>query len=164
MVVRLSDLPALWSTDPLAAPGMPLGMAGFTAPGTAPRGQLLLDRASTLAGVRPGGRGIRGIEGVPLSLAASECRNARECFITDRVFALVDDDGSMCLRLPAEIADDLVENGLCMRAGKNLLTWPVSNDHQLEIAWRILLNAYWNATGTPPKRARRLWSEWVINH
>ena len=95
MVVRLSDLPALWSTEPLAAPGMPLGLAGFTAPGMAPRGQMLLDRASTLAGVRPGGRGIRGIEGVPLSLAASECRNARECFITDRVFALVDDDGSM---------------------------------------------------------------------
>ena len=128
------------------------------------RGQLLLERASSLADVQPGGRGIHGIDGTPLHLAAQSCRNKRDAFIRDRVFVVIGDEGSMCLRLPDDLADDLVDNGLCIRLGKNLLTWPIANEYQLEVNWRILLHAYWNATSTTKKHARRMLSEFVIQH
>jgi len=164
MAVRFSELPAPWVLNTahsardrvVATDGRParIGL----------RGQLLLERADSLAGVRIGGRGIPGVAGVPLSLDPKQCKRKTDLFLRDRVFALVADDGAVCLRLPTDIGDDLVENGLCVRAGKNLLTWPVENEHMLEIAWRILLHAYWEVTGTPARHARRLWSEWVINH
>ena len=70
----------------------------------------------------------------------------------------------MCLRLARDVADDLIDNGLCVQAGRNHLTWPVVSVHQLNVSWRILLHAYWTAVGMPSRHARRLWSEWVINH
>ncbi len=85
-------------------------------------------------------------------------------FLKGRIFAVVATDGSMCLRLPKDIGADLIDNGLCMQAGRNLLTWPVTTAHQFEVSWRILLHAYWNAAGSAERHARRLWSEWVINH
>jgi hypothetical protein len=127
-------------------------------------GRVLVLRASELENIAISTEGVPGISGTPLAIAdVSKCRDS-DCFITDSVFAVVNQDGSICLRLPTAIASDLLENGLCLRAGKNLLTWAPETPHQLEVAWRILLHAYWNATGTPTKRSRRLWSEWVINH
>ena len=80
------------------------------------------------------------------------------------MFAVVGDDGALCLRLPETVVDDLVESGLGVRAGKNFLTWPVTDADQLETNWRILLHAYWQVTEFAPRKARRMWSEWVIRH
>ena len=110
------------------------------------------------------GSGIAGFDGVPLHLAPGACTNLENVFLRDRIFAAVGNDGSLCLRLPTDIAVELVDNGLCLTAGKNLLTWPVENAYQLEVNWRILLLTYWHATGTSGKRARRLWSEFAIKH
>jgi len=164
MVVRIADLPTPWTAIPAFALGIAQEYADPEARQLLPMGPLLLARASSLAGITVGGRGIQGISGTPLHLTATECRNTHDCLISNRVLMVVDVDGSMCLRLPREIAEDLIDNGLCIRAGKNLLTWPPANEHQLEIAWRILLHAYWHATSTRPERMRRMWSEWVINH
>ncbi len=164
MVARLSEMTTPWAVD-FAAAGDGLS---FAAPQKtariALRGQLLLERAAALKGVRIGGRGVPGFDGVPLHLAPDECRNLENVFLRDRVFAAIGNDGSMCLRLPGDIAVELIDNGLCVTAGKNLLTWPVESAYQLEVNWRILLLTYWQATGTSGKRARRLWSEFAINH
>jgi len=164
MVARLSEMPALWAVESAFAPGSSHLRASHNAHRPALRGRLLLERASSLADIQLGGRSIPGMEGTPLRIADAACRNNADAFIRDRVFAVIHNDGSMCLRLPRDIADDLVDNGLCLRAGKNLLTWPVENTRQMEISWRTLLHAYWYVTDTPPRRARRLWSEWVIQH
>jgi len=164
MVARLSEMPNIWAAESAVAKGSKNQLAGIHAPRLALRGQLLLERATSLADVSVGGRGIPGFAGVPLHVAENACRHTADSLLRDRVFAAIANDGSICMRLPEEIGDDLVENGLCVRAGKNLLTWPVGNDHQLEVSWRILLHAYWNVTGVAPKHARRLWSEFVIQH
>ena len=164
MVARLSEMPDIWTAESAVAQGSKNQFAGIHAPRLALRGQLLLERATALADVSAGGRSIPGFAGIPLHIAKSACRRTGDSFLRDHVFAAIADDGSICMRLPQEIGDDLVENGLCVRAGKNLLTWPVTNDHQLEVSWRILLHAYWNVTGVSPKHARRLWSEFVIQH
>jgi len=127
-------------------------------------GQRLLQRAADLDNVGISRTNITGISGTPLHLVDTSACTNEDCFITGSVFAIVNQDGSICLRLPQGVATDLIENGLCLRAGKNLLTWPPEGAHQLEVAWRILQHAYWNAAGIPPRHARRLWSEWVINH
>jgi len=140
--------------------------ASGTSPASHPpsMGRVLVLRASELENIAISPEGVPGISGTPLIVAdSSKCRDG-DCFINDSVFAIVNQDGSICLRLPTAIANDLLENGLCLRAGRNLLTWAPETPHQLEVAWRILLHAYWNASGTPTKRSRRLWSEWVINH
>lgn len=161
MVARLSENYARRSS------GSGTGLAGVDSShdSYAPAmGQVLLLRASELEHVVISAERIPDISGTPLVIAdANKCGDA-DCFITNSVFAIVNHDGSICLRLPESIANDLLENGLCLRAGKNLLTWAPETPHQLEVAWRILLHAYWNAAGTPTKRSRRLWSEWVINH
>ena len=164
MVARLSQLSALRTVDTATAPDSSLEHIGSPPTQLALRGQLLLERASSLAGVQPGGRGITGIAGMPLHLAAHSCRNKRNAFIRDRVFAVISGDGSMCLRLPDDLADDLVDNGLCIRLGKNLLTWVIENEYQLEVNWRILLHAYWNVTSTSRKHTRWMLSEFVIQH
>lgn len=133
-------------------------------PHVASMGQRLLQRVVELERVGISNEGIPGIDGTPLYISDTTGSGNEECFIADSVFAVINQDGSICLRLPNTIAADLIENGLCVRAGKNLLTWPPESPHQLEVAWRILLHAYWNAAGTPARRSRRLWSEWVINH
>jgi len=161
MVARLSENYARWSADS----GPDLAEAkNWRAPPAASIGRLLLMRAGELENVAIGREAITDISGTPLYLQDPSGCSTEDCFITGSVFAIVANDGSICLRLPNAIANDLIENGLCLRAGKNLLTWPPENAHQLEVAWRILLHAYWNAAGTPTKRSRRLWSEWVINH
>ena len=161
MVARLSENYARRS----AGSGTGLADCGIVRDNYAPSmGQVLLLRASELENVVTSAEGLPNISGTPLAIAdAKKCADA-DCFITDSVFAVINHDGSICLRLPDSIASDLLENGLCLRAGKDLLTWVPETPHQLEIAWRILLHAYWNAAGTPTKRSRRLWSEWVINH
>lgn len=161
MVARLSENYARRS----ASSGTGLADVGISHDSYAPSmGQVLLLRASELDSVAIGAEGVPGISGSALVIAdENRCKDA-DCFIADSVFAVVNDDGSICLRLPNTIANDLLENGLCLRAGRNLLTWAPETQHQLEVAWRILVHAYWNATGTPTKRSRRLWSEWVINH
>ncbi len=164
MVARFSELPAprVGHVDPT------LGDAHLHTDNASARlglrGLMLLERASSLDGVRLGGRGIPGISGIPLYIEPAHCRNQSDTFIRGRAFAVICSDGSVCLRLPKDVADDLVRNGLCLKAGKNLLTWPVTSERQLEVTWRILLHAYWNVTGTPRKQARRLWSEWVIQN
>ncbi len=163
MVARFGDMSVPWIADESAAPGLRHPLAGSGTAHLIPEGQRLLARASTLANVRSGGRGIHGFAGTPLRLA-SFLREPRGGFIHGRMFAAIARDGSMCLRLNATVAEDLIENGLCMQAGRNQLTWPINTVHQLEVSWRILLHAYWDVSGTPPKHARRLWSEWVINH
>jgi len=164
MVARLSEFSAPWADNFAPDLDSSRGNVGTLLPPLALRGRLLLERASTLTGVQAGGRNIPGIAGTPLHLVGEECRKSRNTFMRDRVFAAIGDDGSMCLRLPEDLADDLVENGLCVRLGKNLLTWKIENEYQLEVNWRILLHAYWNVTGPSPKQARRLLSEWVIQH
>lgn len=164
MVARLSELPALW----VGCPETTLGDAHLhtdTAPARLGlRGLMLLERASSLDGVRLGGRGIPGFRGVPLTLDPARCRNQDGTFIRNRCFAVIGTDGSVCLRLPKHLADDLVDNGLGIVCGKNILTWPVTGAQQLEVNWRILLHAYWNITDLSAKRARRMWSEWVVRH
>lgn len=164
MVARFTEMPAPWAVDTPAAPGSLHPLAGCKTAPLIPEGQLLRARASTLAGVRLGGRGIPSFEGMPLRLESLTPSNTGGGFLKGRIFAVIADDGSMCLRLPKTIADDLIDNGLCVRAGRNQLTWPTTTPHQLEVSWRILLHAYWAVAGTPPRHARRLWSEWVINH
>ena len=164
MVARFSEMPVPWPAEAAVAPSGTSTVAGSAPAGLALRGQLLLERASTLADVSAGGRGIPGFDGLPLHIAGYACQNHSDSFIRDRIFAVIGGDGSMCLRLPGEIADDLVDNGLCIPAGKNLLTWPVENAYQLEVSWRILLHAYWNVTSLSTKHARRTWSEFVIQH
>lgn len=161
MVARLSENYARRAAD--AGTGLAEARVSH-APLAASMGRLLLLRAGELENVAIGRDSIDAISGVPLCLADSTGCSTEDVFVSGSVFAVVDQDGSICLRLPNVIANDLVENGLCLRAGKNLLTWPPENPHQLEVAWRILLHAYWNAAGIPIKRSRRLWSEWVINH
>ena len=167
MVARLSDFPANFNADMVPALSNTSQIGSVTSAAKhklAVRGQLLLERAGSLADVRAGEQGIPGFTGTSLHLQQHVCRSPKDSFIRDRVFAVIADDGSICLRLPEEIAEDLIENGLCMRAGKNLLTWPIENEYQLEVSWRILLQAYWKITGTSAKRARRMWSEYVIQH
>ncbi len=161
MVARLSENYARRSAD--SGTGLAAAKVWRT-PSAASMGQLLLMRAGELENVTVGRDTVAAIDGIPLHLEDTTGCSTEDCFIAAAVFAVVDNDGSICLRLPQTIANDLLENGLCLRAGKNLLTWPPENAHQLEVAWRILLHAYWNAAGTPAKRSRRLWSEWVINH
>lgn len=161
MVARLSENYARWSAD--SDSGLSDSKTRRLPP-AATMGRLLLLRASELENVAIGRDPVADISGVPLYLADTTGCSTEDCFISGSVFAVVDNDGSVCLRLPTTIANDLIENGLCLRAGRNLLTWPPENAHQLEVTWRILLHAYWNAAGTPAKRSRRLWSEWVINH
>ena len=161
MVARLSENYARQS----AGSGTGLADVGIAHDSYTPSmGQVLLLRASELENVAISTERVPDISGTPLVIAAANKYADADCFITDSVFAVVNHDGSICLRLPNSIASDLLENGLCLRAGKNLLTWVPETPHQLEVAWRILLHAYWNAAGTPTKRSRRLWSEWVINH
>ena len=161
MVARLSEDYAHLAAEA----GIGLAKARVSrAPRAASMGALLLRRATELYNVAISPAGIAEISGTPLLLADTTNCSTENCFITGAVFAVVNPDGSICLRLPEAIANDLVENGLCLRAGRNLLTWPPENPHQLEVAWRILLHAYWNVSGIPSKRSRRLWSEWVINH
>ncbi len=164
MVARLSEMPAPWFADAPAAPDATHFAVGSGRGGLALRGQLLLERASALEGISARGRGIRNVGGVALRLDDAVCRNTDNCFIEGRVFAAIGGDGSVCLRLPESIADDLIDNGLCVRAGKNLLTWPATTAYQLEVNWRILLHAYWQVTGFSAKHARRMWSEYVIQH
>jgi hypothetical protein len=164
MVARLSEMPAPWALDFAAAPANEYPFAGPNVRRLALRGQLLLERAASLANVRVGNRPIPGFDGMPLHLEAGACSNLENVFLRDRVFATVSDDGSLCLRLPTDISAELIDNGLCLPAGKNLLTWPVEGSYQLEVNWRILLLTYWHATGTSGKRARRLWSEFAIKH
>ena len=161
MVARLSEDYAHLEAEA----GMGLAKAtGSRARREASMGELLLRRATELDNVAASPVAIPEISGTPLLLADTDNCSTENCFISGAVFAVVSQDGSICLRLPDAIGNDLVENGLCLRAGRNLLTWPPENPHQLEVAWRILLHAYWNASGIPSKRSRRLWSEWVINH
>lgn len=161
MVARLSENHAHLGAEA----GIRLAEAqGSHALREASMGELLLRRATELENVAISPERILEISGTPLSIAGGGDCNSDNCFISGDVFAVISHDGSICLRLPDAIGNDLVENGLCLRAGRNLLTWPPENSQQLEVAWRILLHAYWNASGTPSKRSRRLWSEWVINH
>jgi hypothetical protein len=164
MVARLSEMPAPWALEFATAPANDRQFAAPSAPRLAMRGQLLLERATSMADVRIGNRVIPDFGGVPLHLEASACTNTENVFLRDRVFATVSNDGSLCLRLPADISAELIDNGLCVAAGKNLLTWQVESAYQLEVNWRILLLTYWHATGTSGKRARRLWSEFAIKH
>lgn len=161
MVARLSENYARLAAD--SGAGLPEAKVSRRLP-AASMGRLLLMRVGELENVAIGRDALADISGVPLYLEDSTGCTGEDCFVSGSVFAVVDNDGSICLRLPEAIANDLIENGLCLRAGKNLLTWPPENAHQLEVAWRILLHAYWNAAGTPTRRSRRLWSEWVINH
>ncbi len=148
----------------MIAPGNLLKPAGISTPRPFSYGRLLINRASELTGVTAGGRGIPGFAGTDLRLDPSVRRYVTDCFLRKNSFAVVGDDGALCLRVPQHIAEDLVENGLAVSAGKNLLTWPIDFTHQLETNWRILLHAYWNVTGVPEKRTRRMWSEYVIQH
>ena len=163
MVARLAELPAPWLADIKVAPG-DQGRSGIAPCSTPVPGLLLRERASELEGVTAGGFGISGVEGVALRIDPALCNGQSDCFLRDRVFAVVGNDGDLYLKLPKVIADDLVENGLAVYMGKYVLTWPVENAYQLEVSWRILLHAYWYATGTPEKRTRRMWSEYVIQH
>lgn len=152
---------------PVTRPGSPFtaGVAAvIPAWANASFGQRLVERAETLGGVATGGSGVPGFAGNSLRLNGGDERCNDSCFIRGRVFAVVGDDGSLCLRLPRNIAEDLIDNALGVQAGKNILTWPPQSDYQLETQWRILKQAYWNATGVPERRTRRLWSEWVVNH
>jgi hypothetical protein len=158
MVARLSETYAHRQQDSAAV--FPESKTAHTVS----MGQRLLQRVYDLGNIGIARENVPGISGTPLYLVDPLNCSTDDCFVTGSVFAVVAQDGSICLRLPNTIANDLIENGLCLRAGKNLLTWPPESPHQLEVAWRILLHAYWNASGIPAKRSRRLWSEWVINH
>ena len=164
MVARFADIPAPWAADtPVeTAPNSVLHRSQSLT--SAEWGQRLLARASSLEGVRLGGRGISSFAGVPLRYCRTDRRRGASGFVKGRIFAVVADDGAMCLRLSDEIASDLIDNGLCVGAGKLSVTWPIASSHQLEIFWRVLLHAYWDIAGTPPRHTRRMWSEWIINH
>lgn len=160
MVARLTDLHAPRLPDPAPTSGSRSAPEHPVRLGL--RGQLLLERATALKGVRAGGRCLATFPGVPLRIEDELCHSRPDSFIRDRMFAVIADDGSLCVRLPEPIAEDLIENGLCLRSGKLLLTWPIENTNQFELAWQILLHTYWRATGTPEKRYRRMWSEFAV--
>jgi hypothetical protein len=163
MVARSFELPSVRTSGSATASQYVRDVAR-PAPRLALRAELLVERAAGLAGVRVGERTHLLIDGVPLHLEADRCQRNKDLFLRNRVFAVIGDDGSLCLRLPTAVRNDLLENGLCVPFGKSLLTWPVASAHQLEVAWRILLHTYWEVTDLPERHARRLWSEWVINH
>lgn len=162
MVARFADIPAPWAVDTPVETAPKLHRSQSLT--SAEWGQRLLARANSLEGVRLGGRGISSFAGTPLRYTHTGRRRGASGFVKGRIFAVVAADGAMCLRLADEIANDLADNGLCVQADKFSITWPVVAPHQLEISWRILLHAYWDIAGTPPRHARRMWSEWVINH
>lgn len=161
MVARLSEGPLWWAAEAAALATSRRDEAALA--GDEFR-NLLLKRAASLAGVRVGERPLPTLSGAPLHLDAQFCRNREQCFIHANAFAVIDPQGALVLRVPPQIADDLIENGLGVQLGRNVLTWPPATAHQFETTWRILLHAYWDATGTPPKARRRLWSEWVVRH
>ena len=162
MVARFADIPAPWAADTLVETAPKLHRSQSLA--SAEWGQRLLARANSLEGVRLGGRGISSFEGKSLRYHRTDRRRGAGGFVKGQIFAVIADDGAMCLRLSDEVRDDLIDNGLCVQVGKFSVTWPVASPHQLEIGWRILLHAYRDIAGTPPRHSRRLWSEWVINH
>lgn len=162
MVARFSELPVPWAGCPDTTRGDAHLHATNAPARLGLRGLMLLERASSLEGVRLGGRGLPGISGSPLRLSRARCINQTDAFIRGRTFAVISDDGSVCLRLPQHLATDLIDNGLAVAQGKNILTLPVHNERQLEINWRILLHAYWHLIDPAARHGRRLWSEWVV--
>ena len=161
MVARLSELPAPWLADALLAPGRIETFAGSTPLKPLNKGELMAQRASSLKGISVGGRGIPEFSGIALRLDEKYRRYVRDFFIRGSVFAVIGSEGDVCVRLPKIITEDLVENGLAIKLGKNLVTWPANTNHQLEINWRVLLQTYCHITGLPEKRKRFLWSEHV---
>ncbi len=163
MVASLIDVLTPLGAMAPAAPDM-LTRVGSTAPHLPDMGTLLCSRASSLSGVRLGGVGIPSMRGTPVRFLEPTLGNTEYCFMRKRIFALIAADGSLFLRAPAVTADDLVENGLCIRAGKNLHTWTPRNQYQFEVVWRILLQAYWSVSAISADRPYRLWSEWAAIH
>ena len=163
MVACLKDVLAPLGVEPALAPGTTVS-ADSTTRQIPEKGELLHLRASSLMGVRLGGAGLPGISGMPVHFLAPTLTNTNYCFIRKRIFAVIRADGSIVFRAPILTADDLVENGLCIRKGKNLQTWTPRDTYQLEVVWRILLQAYWSVSATSVDRPYRLWSEWAAIH
>lgn len=165
MVARISELPAPWLAGALIAPDWSTEKSRYV-PARVEKtfGELLTERASDLAGVAAGGRGISGFSGVPLRMEEEYRRHLNNFFLRGSVFAVIADDGAMCLRVPDPIAEDLIDNGLAIRAGKHLLTWPVQSYDGLNTNWNILLTLYGHISGAFDKRSRRMWSEWVTQY
>jgi len=161
MVARYSDMPASRAEDTTAAAGPAHPGAGLCADSLALRGMLLLERATRLDGVRSGRRGSLPMPGIPLYIDAGLCRRQKDLFVRHRVFAVISDDGSLCLRLPQHVAADLAANGLVMRRGDNVVTGPIGSARELELAARLLQLTHQAITQPPTEPARRLWSEWV---
>ena len=161
MVAKFSETPVLGPTPAGAARASADKAVGPALAGLPLRGQLLLEKANTLEQIATVSHGLRGLEGVALRVAAEACTTRENYFIRDRIFAVIRGDGSVCLRVPEEIATDLIENGLCFRSGKNLLTRPVANAWHLKVNGRILLQAYRNITSPSPAEVRRMWSDFV---
>ena len=163
MVACLKDVLAPLGAKPALAPDTTLSV-GSTTRQIPEKGELLHLRASSLMGVRLGGAGIPGISGTPLRFLAPMLTNTNNCFLRKRIFAVIRADGSVIFRAPTVTADDLVENGLCIRKDKSLQTWTPRDAYQLEVVWRILLQAYWSVSATSADRPYRLWSEWAAIH
>lgn len=165
MVARLSELPAPWLAGALIAPDWSTEKSR-SVPARVEKtfGELLTERASDLAGVAAGGRGISGFSAVPLRMEEEYRRHLNNFFLRGSVFAVIADDGAICIRVPHLIAEDLVDNGLAIRAGKHLLTWPVQSNDGLNTSWNILLTLYGHISGVFDKRSRRMWSEWVTRY
>jgi hypothetical protein len=152
---------AKFSETPVPRPADAGKVRGHAPADLALRGQLILEKASTLEHVTAAEHGLAHFEGVALRIAADACHNRANYFLRDQIFAVIAGDGTVCLRVPDQIAEDLVENGLCTWNGKNLLTKPVTNAWQLKVNWRILLHAYRNITSRSPEQVRRMWSDFV---
>ena len=165
MVARLSELPAPWLFDAWIAPDLSTTSSrSVSARAEKTFGEILAERASDLVGVTAGGRGISGFSGVSLRMEEEYRRHFKHFFLRGGVFAVIADDGAMCIRTPRAVADDLVDNGFAIRGGKNLLTWPVQSDDGLNTSWNILLTLYGHISGAFDKRSRRMWSEWVTRY
>jgi hypothetical protein len=146
--------PTGFSNDPAGA--NPARLSGY--------GQLLTERASMLADIRIGGSGYRDAEGTAISLKKSTLSKATTGFLRHRTFAVVSDEGGLYLRLPASIADDLIETGMALPRGKDLWVKPPRSDYQAEISWQLLLHAYWLVTQADRHSQYTILSEHILRH
>ena len=127
-------------------------------------GQQLLTRASKLPGIRFGGQGAIVTGGIQLHVDAALCSAMPRGFIRKRIFAVVRSDGSVLVRLPEPVTEDLVENGLAIRRGKNLLTITPTSNYQLELVWLVLIHAYWLVTSAEESDNHTILSEHILLH
>jgi hypothetical protein len=165
METTATFLPAPLDADawPAHGPGLSEGCSNH-APRLSTYGQQLIGRVTQLAGVRLGGQGYRGMKGTPICVDPSAVRCSEFGFLHKRIFAVVRDSGAMCLRLPETCAEDLIENGMAIRQGKDVLCNAPISDYQLEFSWQLLLHAYWLVTQADHSHQYTILTEHIIRH